>query len=509
MRKKGLLATVGLLMMANFLVKIFGLLREVILAKYYGVTIYTDAYIIANNIPTVLFAAIGTALSTVFVPMYSKVRQEEGEQKANTFTLHLLVVICVVCIAAIGIGELFTKQIVIMFASGFKGETLEITISFARILFPSVLGIALMNIFGSYLQAHGKFVPFVMVPIVGNLTIIISMFISAAFEDIYILVWGTLGGLLAQIVFYVPWVWISGIFNGKWKGILSDKYLLQLLPLVLPVFLGEAVNEINTIVDRTLVTGLETGSVSALNYAYKIIGIVVSVVCGSMTTLLYPELSKLSAEKEWKKLSVKSEEALSALGMILVPVVIVVFVFSKDIVKILFGRGNFGENAIIRTSIALLCYAVAIIGIGLRDIMVKLFCSMQNTRVPMVNGTICAGLNIVLDIILIRMIGFRGAAIATALAAVFGAFNMIRIARKKEIITLNRFYPNLLKNIIGGGMIYIFMYLSKKLLEKTYDFGITYLGLCSLSILIAVAIYFLSQVLLKNEILGRFLARKR
>ena len=90
MKEKTKAKTVLLLMVTNLLVKVFGLLREILIAKYYGTGMYTDAYIIANNIPTVLFAALGMSLATTFIPMYSKIQVKDGKERADLFTIHLI-----------------------------------------------------------------------------------------------------------------------------------------------------------------------------------------------------------------------------------------------------------------------------------------------------------------------------------------------------------------------------------------------------------------------------------
>lgn len=260
-----------LLILANFFVKFFGLLREVLIAAYYGTTDLTDAYLIAHSIPTIAFALIGSAIATTYIPMYSKVNSERDETSANTFTLHLLVVLLFFCLMISLLGELFTKNIVWIFAPGFSGEKLTITENFARILFPSVFAMTLFDLFGSYLQWHEKFRPIVLVPMIGNIVIIVSLYISSLFQNVYIFVWGTFWGLFSQVFFYLPWVSHTGLFSAPWGKIRSDTYLKQLLPLIIPVLIGTGANEINSIIDKSLVSSLDTGSVAALNFSYKII----------------------------------------------------------------------------------------------------------------------------------------------------------------------------------------------------------------------------------------------
>ena len=119
-----------IVMIITLFARFFGLLREILMARYYGTSIYTDAYIIANNIPTVVFDTLGQALLTSFIPMYSKICHEENKERANLFTIRLIIYLMIICVILTIVGEVFTKQIVVVFASGFKGKVLDITIQF-------------------------------------------------------------------------------------------------------------------------------------------------------------------------------------------------------------------------------------------------------------------------------------------------------------------------------------------------------------------------------------------
>lgn len=504
MKEKTKAKTVLLLMVTNLLVKVFGLLREILIAKYYGTGMYTDAYIIANNIPTVLFAALGMSLATTFIPMYSKIQVKDGKERADLFTIHLIEVILMICLVMSIFGEIFTEKFVFIFASGFQGEALDITTRFVKILFPSIFAMALMNIFGSFLQIHNDFKPIALVPVAGNLTIILSLLVSNYFENVYILVWGTLFGLIAQVLFYLPRI-LYHIRVPKKRGKLwKDPYLFQLLPLVVPVFLGEAVNDINTIVDRTLVSSLAVGSVAALNYAYKVISLILGVSVVALVTIVYPELSKLSAEKNREMFSNKAEEAILVVFAFVLPIALAVIILRTDIVKLLFERGNFDLESTARTSKALACYAIGLVGMGLREMLVKIFFSTQNTKTPMINGVCCTFVNIGLSICLVKWIGFEGAAIATSIVAIVSCLNLIRLCVKKEIIHIKSIGISFVKTVVASACFTCGLLFCMNVLRDRYEFGLIYVIGCAIVSIICVGLYFVVQLCLKNRVVIDF-----
>jgi len=504
MKSKQILFTASVLMVTNLLVKFFGLLREILLAQYYGTSIYTDSYIIANNIPTVLFAALGASLATTFIPMYAKIREGKGEEEANLFTIHLVVIILIICAILTIIGELFTKQVVLIFASGFIGSQLDITISFTKILFPSIFGLALMNLMGSYLQLHDKFFPISLVPMFGNMTIIIALIISNLQSDIYFFVWGTVFGLVVQVLFYLPWVIKENLFSVPKNRLVKNKYIEHLFLLIIPVFLGEAVNEINSIVDRSLVSGLETGSVSYLNYSYKVINLVIGVGVVSLITIIYPRISKTFAKGNKMEFCSSCSMALNVIVTCIVPMTLLILFFKNDIIRILFQRGSFDLESTKMTTIALGCYTLGLIAMAVRELCAKIFYSMQDTRTPMKNGVACALINIVLDVILISLVGFRGAALATSIAAWIGALLLFCKLSKMGILKIKVTLILIAKCLMGAIVGWVFLMIWYDLLLTSCISNIIYYLFCMIGGILSFFLYICVQFVLKNNVLNSF-----
>ena len=134
-------AAVGL-MAATLVAKILGFGRELALASAYGASGVSDAFLVAMNIPAVIFTAIGTSLGTAFIPLYCEVNANKGEQSSNKFTNNVFNIVVIICIVLSVIGAIFTPQIVKMFAVGFEGETLSLAIYYTRVM---ILGLAFLG----------------------------------------------------------------------------------------------------------------------------------------------------------------------------------------------------------------------------------------------------------------------------------------------------------------------------------------------------------------------------
>ena len=405
------------LMAATLIAKILGFGRELTLASAYGASSTSDAFLVAMNIPAVIFTAIGTSLGTAFIPLYCEVNSSQGEKASIKYTNNIFNVVVLICIVISIIGAIFTPQVVKLFALGFKGETMEKAVYFTRAMILGIPFLGISYIMMAYLQVKENFIIPGLMPVPYNTCIIISILLSVKTSP-YILPWGALIGLLGQFLFQLPFAMKKG-FRYKPYINFKDEYLKKMLWLVAPVLIGVAVNQINTIVDRTIASTLVEGSISALNYANKLNQFVMGMFIVSISSVVYPMLSKLSTENNKVKFNQSIIKAINIVILLVIPISVGAIILSTPIVKVLFQRGEFDARATYMTSVALVFYSIGMIGFGLRDILSKVFYSLQDTRTPMINGAIAMGLNIILNILFVKFTNMQlaGLALATSTAA--------------------------------------------------------------------------------------------
>lgn len=405
------------LMAATLIAKILGFGRELTLASAYGASSTSDAFLVAMNIPAVIFTAIGTSLGTAFIPLYCEVNSSQGEKASIKYTNNIFNVVVLICIAISIIGVILTPQVVKLFALGFKGETMEKAVYFTRAMILGIPFLGISYIMMAYLQVKENFIIPGLMSVPYNTCIIISILLSVKTSP-YILPWGALIGLLGQFLFQLPFAMKKG-FRYKPYINLKDEYLKKMFWLVAPVLIGVAVNQINTIVDRTIASTLVEGSISALNYANKLNQFVMGMFIVSISSVVYPMLSKLSTENNKVKFNQSIIKAINIVILLVIPISVGAIILSTPIVKILFQRGEFDARATYMTSVALVFYSIGMIGFGLRDILGKVFYSLQDTRTPMINGAIAMGLNIILNILFVKFTNMQlaGLALATSTAA--------------------------------------------------------------------------------------------
>lgn len=445
--------TAILLMLITILTKVFGFIRDITLSYFYGASGVSDAYLVSLTIPGVIFSFIGIGISTGYIPMYSKIKKESGEKVGNLYTANLVNILFVICTIILIFSQIFTGEIVKLFASGFTGETLELAIKFTRISLFGMYFTGAIYIFKGFLQLKNSYIipEFVVLPF--NLLSTLSILISAK-TDVVVLAIGNVVATASQLLLLIPSIVKKGYKHKLFLDI-KDKYMKKMLIISLPVIIGASINQINTLIDRTLASGLAVGGISALNYADRLNGFVQGLFVTTIATVMYPIISKMAADKNINGLKKSVGEAVSTINLLIIPVTVGAIIFAEPIVRILFGRGAFDETAIAMTSNALIFYSIGMIGFGLREILSRAFYSLQDTKTPMINATIAVVINIVLNIILSRFMGIGGLALATSISALSGTVLLFVSLRKKigvfglTTITIS-FFKILISSLIMG-----------------------------------------------------------
>lgn len=404
------------ILVGTLLSKVSGFFREIVIGLRFGTNYEMDAYLVAMTMPTLLVSVLTAAVSTTFIPTYTRINTNDGYENANLFTNRVLTLMGVVTIL-ISLGTfMFAKCIIPVIAPGFSGEVLALSIRITRIIsvFPFLLGLS--SVMVAYLQSNNEFFLPAIAGLFENGIIILSLLITKT-NTIFVLAIASIAGLLARIV--------PLMFSIKKKGMryriklqLNDQYVRHMLVLIIPVIIGISIQQINVLVDRILASGLQEGSISALNYANRLNLFVYGVFSMSIASAIYPSLSKLYEIKDKKAFKATIETSVNTVLLVIVPISVGTIVLSKPIVDLVFQRGAFDSGASSMTSVALLYYSIGIVGFALRDIFSRIFYSIHDTKTPMYNGIYAIIINIVLNIILVRCMYHGGLALATSISGI-------------------------------------------------------------------------------------------
>lgn len=420
---------VALIMMITIFVKAFGFLREVVLSYYYGASIISDAYLVAQTIPTTLFALIGTGLGTTFIPIYTKVLKERGEKEAQVFSGQVLTLVTVLSFGLILLVSWRTPFVVKLFASGFSGETLHTAVYFTRLSVIGIIFSGAIYIITAYLQMKGSFVAITLLSMPMNLMMILSFYFAHRFGTQW-LAYGLLASILVQLLFLLPFAYKKG-FSCRIGLKLKDPNLKMLLWLAAPIILGTSVNQLNILVDKNIASNVAVGGISALNYASRLNVFIQGLFVTPMITVLYPTISKKVLVKDHDGLKAILNETMIYMSILILPATIGAMVLSRPIIQVLFLRGQFDESALTMTQSALFFYALGMLFFAFREILSRVFYAYKDTKTPTINAMVGVLLNILLNLLLSKWLGIGGLALATSLSAMMTTLLLFLSLRQK------------------------------------------------------------------------------
>lgn len=421
--------TALIIMIITLFSKIVGFGRDIVLSYFFGTSSISDAYLISLTVPSVIFGLIGVGIVTAYIPMQSRIVAESDEIAGSRFTSNFTNIILIIITVILIIGLVFTEPIVKLFAIGFTGETLNLTIKFTKISLFGMYFTALVSIFSGYLQIKNNYSIPALIGFPLNIIVIISMMIASQ-GNYSILAIGTLIATASQFFLMIPFI-KKEKFNYSFLVNFRDNRMIKTLYIALPVIIGTSVNQINILVDRTIASSLAVGGISALNYANRLNLFIQGLFVTSIITAMYPMISSYASKQNYDGIKKTLGESINIITLLVLPITVGALLFSEEVINMLFGRGAFDSTAIQMTSTALYFYALGMMGVGLREVLARGFYSMQDTKTPMINAAFGMLLNIILNIILSRFLGIGGLALATSIAATFTTILLFISLRKK------------------------------------------------------------------------------
>jgi putative peptidoglycan lipid II flippase len=345
---------------ATALSRVLGLVREQVMAYFFGAGMATDCFVAAFRIPNLLRDLFAEgALSSAFIPVFKEKLVNEGKDEA--FRLAGLTISALLLIVGIvvAVGILFSPQLVFISAKGFltNPAKFELTITLTRIMFIYLLMVSISAVFMGILNSVGKFGIPALSPALFNIGMILSPVILYNYFDIpiYTMALGVLVGGIGQMVFQIPSLLNIG-FRFKFSLKLADEGIRRIVRLIAPMILGLSASRINILVNTLLASLLIEGAMSYLNFAYRLMHFPLGVFAVAVGTVALPKLSGEVARNQIDQLVKIFNESLSLTMFLVIPSAVYLASFSDDLVRLIYERGAFGSEATIQTSTALLFY---------------------------------------------------------------------------------------------------------------------------------------------------------
>ena len=428
----------GLISIATLASRMLGVVRETVLAYYFGASAAMDAYNVAFRIPNLLRDLFAEgAMTAAFVPAFTRTIETRGREHAwrlGNLVINALVVITGV-VALVGI--LFAGPITALIASEFAEVPgkLELTTHLTRVMLPFLTTVAVAVAMMGMLNSLRRFFIPSLSPAMFNVATIlcaiglVPVMRSIGWPPIMAIAFGTLFGGLGQIAIQWPVLRREGF---RYRPILdfADPELRHILRMMVPGTLGVAAVNINVLVN-TYLAAAEPGAVSWLGYAFRLMYLPIGLFGVSIATAALPDVSRHAAADDIAAIRGSVSAALRMMLMLNVPAMVGLLALAQPIVALLYQRGHFTPADTAATASALFFYSPGLLGYSIVKIASPTFYSLGDSRTPVVVSIASVAMNLVFNIVLFHVMGFRGLALGTAISAGFNAITLLLLLRRR------------------------------------------------------------------------------
>lgn len=451
-KERSLIKNTAIVGAGTFLSRITGLFREILISSMFGASWVTDVFFVAYTIPNLLRRLFAEgALSTSVIPIFSQY-SEKSHQESQKFIYSVFTGLTLVVLVVCSLGIAFSPWIIEMVGIGFRSEPekVQMATNMTRIMFPFLLIISWSALVMGILNTLHIFSWSAIAPVFFNVGTILTLLLLRTYTGPYSLAIGVLIGGIGQFVIQIYPFYKKGFVLRFFKNFWHDPGFREVIRLMLPVTLALSVGQLNTLVDRIIASTCQEGAVSALYYADRLLELPLGIFGIALSTAILPSLSQLVFKNDSQEWNNTFTQGTRLILFIMIPITSYLAIFRNEAIRLVYERGMFDAIATHMTAQSLLFYVPGLVFFSMNHIITKAFYSLKDSVTPVRISVIMVGVNVILDLILVRYLDFSGLALATSLVAVLNcSFLFFFLKRKHSFYKKDRtIYSWLIKIII-------------------------------------------------------------
>ncbi len=411
---------------------LLGLLRESVIARQFGTGDDYAAYVAAFRLPDVIYLlVIGGALGSAFIPVFTAYlarRDDAGAWRLASTVLNLALLMAVVLAGLVLLLAPYLVRWVI--APGYPEVQQTLTVRLTRLLLlqPLLLGIGGLAI--AVLNAFRRFFLTSLAPIVYNLSIIAGAAFLGPRWGIDGLVAGVLIGAALYLPVLLPGLWLCRaryIFSWDWR----EEGVRKVGRLLFPRILGQMAFHVNFVAITALASFPGSLAVTAIHYAYRLLGFPLTILGVSLGTVIFPTLAALSNEGRWEEFRRTLARMVRVVLFLALPVAALLLVLRFPLIRFLFERGEFGSESTGVTAQAFFFFALGLPAACVTEILLRAFYALHDTRTPVAVGMAVVALNVALGAGLLQVMGFAGLSLSFSFTNTLEMVALLYLLRRR------------------------------------------------------------------------------
>jgi len=461
--KKNLNRAAGTVGFFTFLSRVLGMVRDMVLASFFGSGMVADAFFVAFRIPNLLRRLFAEgSLTIAFIPVFTEYLTRKSKEDAVDLARIVFTILSLILVVVTLLGIVFAPWIVRIQAFGFgsAGIKYDLTVLLTRITFPYILFVSIMAFFMGVLNSLRRFAAPAAAPILLNVGIIGAAYLISPLceEPIVGVAVGVLIGGILQVGLQIPWIIREGVrLFPRWQ--LDHPGLRKIGLLMVPAIFGSAIYQFNQFMGTLLASFLAEGSVSWLYYADRLVQFPLGVFAIAISTAALPSLSTQAAKKDLTQFGETLSYALRLVFFITFPCMIGLIILGRPIISVIFERGAFDAFSTAMTDYALFFYALGLWAFSGTRVIVSGFYALQDTKTPVKIAAVALFANLVFSLVLMGPLKHGGLALALSMASTL-QFCLLAfwLYRKAQMGDLKRVLVSAVKCICAASVMGVVVY---------------------------------------------------
>lgn len=419
--------TVGFLSLITLFTNILGFVRELLIARNLGTSNEADAFFSAFSIVAACFLIFSAStVQSALGPVYQGL-VENGDEKKARGLIQVVSSVFIALMCVLGYLVYYNSHwLVALVLIGFDEIGVSTTSYYVEILAPMIPLIAAGVVFQTVLHSYKAFLLPGLIPFLNNVVIIFFLAYLVPVKGMdylaYSFVFGA--GLWLLLIPFLK----KKVFFGT-KRIIDKCTLTEVVVCLWPLLLLLFVDQVGGLFQKTFVSDLQAGSISALSYAAKLEGLPIGIISMAIAAVFFPSLISSINAKNIKKTTETLEIGVKLIVIVFIPITLYTCFLSEELVRVFFERGVFDVSSTMLTSDALFYYSLGMTAQALVIYLNRFFFAKKDTKTPMIIGSLAAIIHIFLCWELVKKFGYLGVAIGTSAYAwlyVVGLFVMVR-----------------------------------------------------------------------------------
>ncbi|MBN1622510.1 MAG: hypothetical protein JW871_07965 [Endomicrobiales bacterium] len=439
--------TTFLLLVISTLTKPLNFIKEIIIAAIFGSGINRDAFLIAWQIPNIVGSFIFEGLPQIFVPFLAEIRKSDDYEKVISSLLNFIFII----LAIISLTVIFSSSFLVSLIAPFASPEMKIISSkLLKIMGFSVLFIGISMAFTGLLYSYNKLIiPNMTIPFM-NLIIIVVILFGAKNWGIYSLAFGVLVGSLGMVL-----VQLFQIKEIKYRfKIEFSPSFKKFFIFGSTFFAATLIFNLNAISEKIFASRLPAGSISNLDYAFRITQLVFAIL-SMMSISIFPRLCNASSSEDESnsEFTTLLAKGIRSIIFLILPIIAVLFALKLPIVSIIYQRGAFSEQAALITSSLMGIYSFGLFFHSINFLLIHAFYARKEMIIRVKYGLIYLSSFIIVNLVFINTLGVYTLAIANSFAALISTFYLSVVIVKRITLPVFDIFKTFLKLSITSSLI--------------------------------------------------------